>query len=159
MQCWSPLLLVCLIFDNLKKNKNYIGILFIEDTLSDDLVTEALLQRNSLGIVFRNAALIRSTRGLTALKDDDEIVFRIFGTNCVGNPPGTKALPHNICLLFLYLINVACFRRSRQPVWTLLGAKQIWSRQKMLSRLVFDRFLFFLTSEETDCPLMRLGPK
>ena len=84
----------------MKKNKKHIGILFIEDTLSGDLVTEALLQRNSLGIVFRNAALIRSTRGLTALKDDDEIVFRIFGTNCVGNPPGTKALPHNICLLF-----------------------------------------------------------
>ena len=36
---------------------------------------------------------------------------------------------------------------------------KFWSRQKMLSRLVFDRFLFFLTSEETDCPLMRLGPK
>lgn len=144
MQCWSPLLLVCLIFDNLKKIKKHIGILFIEDTLSGDLVTEALLQRNSLGIVFRNAALIRSTRGLTALKDDDEIVFRIFGTNCVGNPPGTKALPHNICLLFFKIcINVACFRRSRQPLWTLLSAEQIWSRQKMLSRLVFDRFLFF----------------
>ena len=39
---------------------------------------------------------------------------------------------------------------------------KFWSRQKMQSHLDFglnDRFLFFLTPEKTDCPLVRLGPK
>ena len=64
-----------------------------------------------------------------------------------------------LCLItFVY-----CFSRfvSMWPASDVVDSpSELWSRQKMLLRLVFDRFLFFfLTPEKTDCPLIRLGPK
>ena len=102
-------------------------------------------------------------KDLIALEDNDEIVFRISRTNCVWNRPETKPLPHNIRLSFFKIcISLACFRGSRRPLWTLLGAEQILvSTKNAISPGFWSQWqiFIFLTPEKTDCPLVRLGPK
>ena len=88
-------------------------------------------------------------------------LFKIVRTNCVWNRPETKPLPHNIRPLFFKIcINVASFRGSRRPFWTLFGAEQILLSTKNAIAPGFWsqwQIFIFLTPRKTDCPLVRLG--